>query len=60
MTGTVIGVAGAVLFTGGAIYDIATAGRAARKWNGKHVQIAPILVGNGRTSSFGVGISGAF
>lgn len=59
-TGTVIMISGAVLYAGGTIYDIATAGRAAREWNSKQVQIAPVLVGSGRPSALGLGISGAF
>lgn len=53
-------IAGAGLFAAGAIYDIATAGDAARAWNSSHLRIAPTMVSSGAHSGFGVGLGGSF
>ncbi len=58
--GEVIGIAGIGLFAGGVIYDIATAGRAAKRWNAKHMQLAPSVVSSGAHTTMGIGLSGAF
>lgn len=58
--GEVIAVAGIALYAGSTIYDIATAGRAAKRWNLAHVQVAPTLVGGAGHSTLGLGISGRF
>ncbi len=58
--GEAIGIAGIGLVAGGVIYDIATAGRAAKRWNAKHLQVAPSVVSSGTQTTLGLGVSGAF
>lgn len=52
--------AGGLLFLGGTIHDLATAGRAAREWNATHLAVGPTVVGTGGRSTLGIGARVAF
>ncbi len=57
---TILGV-GAALLVGGAIYDIATVGRATRRANVRRFAVAPTLLrSNNQSPTVGLGFSGAF
>lgn len=57
---TILGV-GAALLVGGAIYDIATVGRATRRANARRWALAPTLLrSNNQSPTVGLGFSGAF
>ncbi len=58
--GATMFVLGAGLYAGGVVYDIATAGGAAERWNAKHLQLAPTLVSSGTHTTVGLGVGGAF
>ena len=52
---------GAGVYLAGAIYDIATAPRAARRWNAKHhVWVMPTVVGPTTHATIGLGFSATF
>ncbi len=51
---------GAGMTIAGVLYDIGTAGSAARRHNTRTVQIAPTMVSGTRSTGAGLGISGAF
>jgi hypothetical protein len=53
-------IGGLVTLGAGVIIDIATAGRAARKYNESHWQVAPTLVSDGQSHAMGFGIGGTF
>lgn len=44
----------------GAVHDLATAGDAARRHNARTIQIAPTVVAGARSTTAGLGLSGAF
>jgi hypothetical protein len=58
----VVMAAGAGLFIGGAIYDIATAGRAARRENARQMSLRPLFQPGapGQTSAYGLSLDGTF
>jgi hypothetical protein len=53
---------GAALYVGGAIYDIATAGKAAHKYNVERYQVMPTRLSttNGKSGAFGLAVGGTF
>ena len=51
---------GAALVVGSTIYDIATAGRAARRYNASHIVVAPAPVSTGGPPGLGLTIGGTF
>jgi hypothetical protein len=58
--GAALAVAGAVLFVGGTLYDIATAGGAAHKWNEKHLNMGPTAVSSASGPVPGFAVAGSF
>ena len=58
--GATMFLAGAGLYLGGVLYDIATAPSAAEHWNDKHLQIAPTMVSSGTHTTVGLGLGGSF
>lgn len=53
--------AGLGVYAGGVVLDIATAPRAARKWNNAHgMQVAPTMVSTGGSPAVGLGLGGTF
>ncbi len=55
-----IALGGAALVVGSTIYDIATAGRAARRYNASHIVVAPAPVSTGGPPGLGLAIGGTF
>ena len=55
-----IALGGAALVVGSAIYDVATAGRAARRYNASHIAVAPAPVSTGGPPGLGLTIGGTF
>lgn len=55
-----IALAGAALVVGSTIYDIATAGRAARRYNASHIVVAPAPVSTGGPPGLGLAVGGTF
>lgn len=51
---------GAATFVAGTIYDIATAGNAARDWNTKHATVRPTVVRTSIGGGTGVGLATSF
>ena len=58
--GGVLMAAGAVMFVGGTLYDLATAGRAARAWNEQHLDLGPTVVRGASGPVPGFGVAGSF
>jgi len=58
--GSALLIGGAAAFVGGTIYDVATAGRQARRWNEKHFDLAPMVVRGASGKAPGFGIAGTF
>lgn len=48
------------LFVAGAAWDLATAGRAARRFNAAHVQVAPVPLATPGGTALGLGVGGSF
>lgn len=56
-----LAIGGGALIVGSAIYDIATAGRAANRWNAEHhVTVAPTVLSSGGRQAAGLVIGGTF
>lgn len=52
---------GAAAYLGGTIYDVATAGRAARDHNRAHsIAVSPAVINAGSSQVMGLGVSGSF
>lgn len=58
--GATLALAGAAVFIGGTLYDLATAGRAAREWNEKHLDMGPMVVSSVSGPVAGLGVAGSF
>lgn len=58
--GATLVIAGAAVFVGGTLYDLATAGRAARKWNERHLDMGPTVVSSASGPVPGLGVAGSF
>lgn len=55
-----IALGGAALVVGSTIYDIATAGAAARRYNASHIVVAPAPMSTGGPPGLGLAIGGTF
>jgi hypothetical protein len=58
--GETLAIAGAAVFVGGTLYDLATAGRAAREWNERHLDMGPTVVSSASGPVPGLGVAGSF